>query len=225
MTTVGSRLDFARLYDRFDAPVTDFDCGQLCAPLNDGIPVCCHGESVIPVLYKGELKMLLERTELWSRWVPQDEEERELEEDHDEFALATCKGVQHCERDNRSLNCRTFPLFPYFDHDDELAGLVYDYEAAEGKCPLVEMPQVVTVRYIEQALEFWAALAAGDERERKHYLDESATLRRRFGREREPVPVLTVDGVRDYPTTAREWKSLTARGRRPELTRMQRPRG
>ena len=90
MTTVGSRLDFARLYDRFDAPVTDFDCGQLCAPLNDGIPVCCHGESVIPVLYKGELKMLLERSDLWSRWVPQDDE---VEESEEEAAQKQCRVV------------------------------------------------------------------------------------------------------------------------------------
>ena len=34
--------DFAYLYDLMDAPVTDFDCGAVCALDNEGVPFCCE---------------------------------------------------------------------------------------------------------------------------------------------------------------------------------------
>ena len=222
---IGDELDYADLYRRLQAPVTAFDCAQLCAPKNNGIALCCHGDDVIPVLYKGELKVLLERSDLWHRWQPETPEDEELEEEMGEFVLGECKGVAWCERDNRSLNCRTFPFMPYFDHDGGLGGIVYDYHAAEGKCPLVGMPEIVTRRYIEESLDFWQALTTGAPTEGDFYREESRKTRKRFRKKDEPVPVLTVDGIREFPTRRAEWNDLRSSGTRPNLIPLVRNRG
>jgi hypothetical protein len=222
---IGSRLDFPALYEILKAPVTAFDCGQLCAPANGGVPVCCEGEKVVPVLYKGEFKMLMERTGLWRPWVPADAHERRMQRDLADYQLAVCKGAAHCERDNRSLNCRTFPFAPYLDHDRVIAGLVYDYEAAEGKCPLVALPGVVTERYIHESLEFWSVVLTQDAAEADFQWQESEKLRRSFGRRGRTIPVLCAEGVRAYPTGLAAWKRMVARQRRPRLEAMRRPPG
>ncbi len=60
------------------APVTDFDCGTLCAPENGGVPVCCHAQTILPVLYTAEFAVLERRTQLWSRYAPRNDGEREM---------------------------------------------------------------------------------------------------------------------------------------------------
>ena len=42
--------DFADIYVGFDAPVSRFDCGRKCAPLNGGQPVCCTTGDAVPVV-------------------------------------------------------------------------------------------------------------------------------------------------------------------------------
>lgn len=222
---IGSRLDFKRLYEILRAPVTEFDCGQLCAPLNGGVPVCCQSQKVIPVLYKGEFKMLMERTNLWRPFEPGSKDERTMVRELSEYQLAVCKGAAHCERDNRSLNCRTFPFAPYIDHDGVIAGLVYDYEAAEGKCPLLEFPGTITARYIEESLDFWCEVLSTDPLEAEFQSEESEKLRRSFGAKKKPIPVLSVEGVREYPTTKSEWARLLSAKKRPKLYPMERPKG
>lgn len=222
---IGAHLDFKKLYDILKSPITTFDCGQLCAPTNGGVPVCCQGEKVIPVLYKGEFAMLMKRTELWRPFVPKDRDEKKLARELSDYQLAVCKGAAHCERDNRSLNCRTFPFAPYFDHDGVLAGLVFDYEAAEGKCPLLGFPGVITKRYIEESIDFWATIATEDRAEAEFQWEESEKLRRSFAQKKQPIPVLCPEGVREYPTQKSVWKKMVVGGERPRLNAMERPEG
>src|SRR5260370_9487626 len=62
--------DFASLYEGFTAPVSRFDCGRKCAPLNGGEPVCCSTQNAVPVVHKVEFDLLKGRTDLWSRFKP-----------------------------------------------------------------------------------------------------------------------------------------------------------
>ena len=92
-------------------PVTEIDCGTLCAPDNGGVPICCDKSRIVPVLYKKEYQVLRARSDLWRPFRPQTEQQRELGEDMRPCdRLCECKGVAHCERDNRSLACRTLYL-------------------------------------------------------------------------------------------------------------------
>ena len=222
---IGSKLDFSALYELLDAPVTAFDCGQLCAPANGGVPVCCDHDKVIPVLYKGEFKMLMERTELWRPWKAETRAEKKMKSELSDYALCVCKGAAFCERDNRSLNCRTFPFAPYFDHDGVLSGLVFDYEAAEGKCPLLDLPGVATRSYIEQSLDFWAAVCTADRSEAEFQWQECEKIRRVFGKKNQPVPVHVAAGIREFPTGKNEWRALREADKLPKLIPLARPQG
>ena len=62
-------------------PVTEIDCGTLCAPDNDGVPICCDKSRIVPVLYKKEYQVLRARSDLWRPFRPETEQQRELGED------------------------------------------------------------------------------------------------------------------------------------------------
>lgn len=195
-----TRAQAEELLGILQSPVTAFDCGQLCAPDNGGQPLCCHAESIVPTLYKVEYEVLSKRTRMWSKYVPQDAHQRELASDMRNCdMLAVCKGAAHCERDNRSIVCRTFPLEPYIGHDGQLAGLVYNYDF-EGRCPLVGSRHEVLDAFIEECTRLWERTFLYSEAERWFYEGHSQTLRRRFGQRGRPVPVFRRDGIFLYPT-------------------------
>ena len=188
------------LLDTLTVPVTEIDCGTLCAPDNDGVPICCDKNRIVPVLYKPEYRLLRARSDLWRPFRPQTRQQRELGEDMRSCdRLCECKGVAHCERDNRSLACRTFPLEPYLDHDGRLVGLVWNMDF-EGTCPLVASRYKVRQDYIEQAMAMWTKAFGWSEREREFYQGHSQTLRRSFGQKQRKIPVFTMGGKRNMPT-------------------------
>ena len=116
--------DFAQLYDGFNAPVSRFDCGRKCAPLNGGEPVCCSTQNAVPVVHKVEFELLKTRTDLWTKFKPYDYSTREIvaELTSDCTAIA-CKGARHCERDQRTIACRGFPFYPYLTRQKEFVGI------------------------------------------------------------------------------------------------------
>ena len=73
--------DFATLYEGFNAPVSRFDCGKKCAPLNGGSPVCCSTENAVPVVHRVEFDLLKTRTDLWSKFKPYDYATRQIVEE------------------------------------------------------------------------------------------------------------------------------------------------
>ena len=182
------------------APVTDFDCGTLCAPSNGGVPICCDRDRIVPVLYRGEYALLRERSDLWRPFRPRTAQQKTLRQDMRSCdRLCECKGVAHCERDNRSLACRTFPLEPYIDHDGELVGLVWNYDF-QGTCPLVAAKYPIRADYVDQCLRMWDQAFAWSEDEWEFHLGHSESLRRSFGQKRKKIPVFTRDGVVRMPT-------------------------
>ena len=182
------------------APVTEIDCGTLCAPGNGGVPICCDKERIVPVLYKPEYALLRQRSDLWRPYRPRTEHQRSLGNDMRACdRLCECKGAAHCDRENRSLVCRTFPLEPYLDHDAQLAGLVWNFES-EGTCPLVGSRHKVREDYIDQCMTMWEKAFAWSEEERAFHFELSQTLRRSFGQKGQPVPVFTRAGKKKMPT-------------------------
>jgi hypothetical protein len=182
------------------SPVTDFDCGTLCAPGNDGIPVCCDRDRIVPVLYKTEYKLLRQRSDLWSPFRPRTKQQASLGDDLRSCdKLCQCKGVAHCERENRSLACRTFPLEPYLDHDGRLVGLVYNFDF-QGTCPLVGSRHPIRPQYVDECMIMWEKAFSWSEEEWEFYFDHSETLRRSFGQKRKRIPVYTREGIVRMPT-------------------------
>ena len=89
--------DFATLYEGFTAPVSRFDCGRKCAPLNGGEPVCCSTQNAVPVVHKVEFDLLKTRTDLWSKFKPYDYATKQIVAELTSDCMAIhCKGARHC---------------------------------------------------------------------------------------------------------------------------------
>ena len=206
-----TQAQIAELLETLRAPVTDFDCGTLCAPDNDGVPICCDRDRIVPVLYREEYRLLRERSDLWSPFQPRTKQQRTLGEDMRACdRLCQCKGVAHCERENRSLACRTFPLEPYLDHDGDLVGLVFNYDF-QGICPLVASRYAIRPDYVDECMSMWEKAFAWSEEEWEFHFGHSERLRRSFGQKRRRIPVFTREGLRRMPTARpRETKKRRA---------------
>jgi hypothetical protein len=185
--------DFARLYERFNAPVCKFDCGRKCAPLNGGSPVCCSTQDAVPVVHKAEFKLLQSRTDLWKRFKPYDAATRKIVDELTTSSCAIeCKGAAFCERHNRTIACRAFPFFPYVSRERQVLGLSV-YWIFEDRCWMMSNMRLVEKPFIEECLDTWHAIFAKDKEEWETYVDYSATMRRVFSRWCRRIPVLDRD--------------------------------
>ena len=141
-----------------------------------------------------EWKQLKSQTKMWRRFKPYDAATEQIVEEIAESCKAVeCRGARHCERDNRSLACRTFPFFPYFTKDGELLGLSV-YWSFEDRCWVISNMASVEQKFIEQFLKAYRILFKDDPGEREVFVDYSATMRRVFSRWKRPIPVLSAKG-------------------------------
>ena len=187
--------DFAEIYARFGASIASrHDCGRYCAPLNGGEPVCCTTGHAIPIVQKSEWKLLKGRTDLWSKFEPFDKTSREIVDDlHSSCKAIECKGAAFCERDNRTLACRAFPFFPYFNKKRELVGLGY-YWSFEDRCWVLSNLASVEKEFVDEFLDAYELLFEKDDEELEAFVDESASMRRVFSRRMAPLPIIGRDG-------------------------------
>ena len=63
---------FADIHRRLQAPVSRFDCGKMCAPLNGGEPVCCSTDHAIPIMDRAEYRLLRQKSDLWRPFKPKE---------------------------------------------------------------------------------------------------------------------------------------------------------
>lgn len=187
-------LQWHEIYAGFEAPVSRFDCGRRCAPHNGGVPVCCSTRHAVPIVYVDEWKHLEQRTDLWHLFRPYHAPTRAMDEElTPDVRLIECKGVQHCQREYRSLSCRAFPFFPYLTRDEEFIGLSY-YWTFEKLCWVISNLQIVTREYLLQFVTTYDLLLQNRPEERQSYREHSAKMRRVFSRWKRSIPLLHRDG-------------------------------
>jgi hypothetical protein len=185
---------YRRVYEKFTAPVSRFDCGRKCAPHNGGTPVCCDTEHAVPILDKAEFALLTARTDLWRRYKPTDADGRAVVADmHVENCAAECKGAAFCERENRTMACRAFPFFPYITREREIAGLAY-FWTFEDRCWVISHLEVVTPDFVRECLAAFEEIFAEDPLEFDTNRDLSADMRRVFSRWNRVIPLVGRDG-------------------------------
>ena len=128
--------DIHSLYDGFNSPIADLDCGRKSAPHNpSGKPFCCDIRHAVPAAYKSEWKYLEPNTDLWHKWRGDEcgetapEEGRRLKDETPRnMILLACPGPDRCQRDFRALSCRQFPFFPYVTSGHRFVGLGYEWQ-------------------------------------------------------------------------------------------------
>lgn len=213
-----SAKDFETLYKGFNSPLSRFDCGRKCAPLNGGEPVCCSTQNAVPVVHKVEFELLKTRTDLWSKFKAYDYATREIVAELTPDCTAIhCKGARFCERDNRTIACRGFPFFPYITRERNFIGLG-TYWVFEDRCWVMSNLQVVDRAFIDEFVATYEALFVKDKSEFATYVDFSASARRVFSRWKRDIAILGRKGdllivepstgevrpgkTRDYPKVA-----------------------
>jgi hypothetical protein len=187
---------YAEIYERLQAPISKvYDCGKMCSPYNNGEPVCCTTGHAIPIVEHSEYRLLKSRTTMWQPFKPKDKWERAEVADlkGSDCRAVACQGARLCERDNRSMACRTFPFFPYFNPDGELFGLA-TYWAFEGQCWVISNITIVEKPFIDEMIEAHEMLFAADAEWRGTYRQQSATMRGAYSRKKERFPVIGRDG-------------------------------
>jgi len=185
---------FARLYAQFQAPVSKFDCGRKCAPLNGGEPVCCTTGHAIPVVEKAEFAFLKSRTDLWSRYRARDAASRKIVDELPRSTCAIeCKGVQFCERDNRTIACRAFPFYPYLTARGDFIGLSV-YWTFEDRCWMIARLDLAEPAFVKEMVAAFESIFELDADERETMRAHSASARRVYSRWKRPLPLIGRDG-------------------------------
>lgn len=203
MTTYRPTLDIRAIYDRFDAPVTAFDCGAKCAPFNpNGKPFCCDICHAVPVAYHQEWEYVKTRTDLWHLWCGDEcsddpvnpEGLREQTPDH--LLLLACKGPDFCQREYRSSSCRQFPFFPYVTSDYRFIGLAYEWEF-EHTCWVISHLDTVTPEFRREFIQTYDDLFCRIPNEFESYAATSEEMREAFAKRKMRIPLLHRNGS-DY---------------------------
>lgn len=193
-------LDIYQLYKCFNAPVTTFDCGQLCSVHNpSGKPFCCDICHAVPAAYHQEWAFLQDRTDLWHVWRgdecldnPEDPQDL-LADTPDHMLLLACLGPDRCQRNYRALGCRQFPFFPYITANYEFIGMAYEWEFEET-CWVISHLETVTTAFREQFTATFDAIFSiwGDEFE--SYVYRSEDMREKFTRLQRRIPLILRSG-------------------------------
>jgi len=187
--------NFEELYKILKSPVCDFDCGELCSKNNDGVPVCCEVNVVLPVLHKEEYDYLSSKSDLWKKFKAKSKEDRKIVKacSYDDV-IAVCKGHKACDREYRSFVCRTFPFCPFIDETGVFIGLSYNYDF-EGKCIIIGNCDIVSKTYIRELIQAWNYVFSLDEEEFEGHYNISREIEAK--RKKKPIHILNIEGVRE----------------------------
>ncbi len=192
--------DFSELYARFDAPITDFDCGAACAPHNpSGKPFCCDICQAVPAAFHPEWEYLRNNTDLWFIWrgdecASEAGDPAELRaETPEHMLLLACQGPAHCQRSYRAVSCRQFPFFPYITSKDRFLGLACEWEF-ETSCWVINHLESVTPLYRRQFIQTYDSLFALWEEEFDSYAIHSEDMRLHFKKQKRRIPILHRNG-------------------------------
>ena len=140
--------DFASLYEGFNAPVSRFDCGRKCAPLNDGEPRLL----LDPERRAGGAQGRVRPAEDPHRPVVEVQALR-LRHQADRGRADQrlhghpLQGRRHCERDNRTIACRGFPFYPYITRERQFVG-VGTYWVFEDRCWMMSNLEIVDAKFV-----------------------------------------------------------------------------
>jgi hypothetical protein len=194
-------IEVRALYDSFNAPVTDIDCGKECAPHSStGKPFCCDICEAVPAAYHQEWDYLRLHTDLWHEWRGDEcdhstgAESAKLRADTPRhMRLLACKGPADCQRAFRALSCRQFPFFPYVTTDYRFLGLAYEWEF-EPFCWVISHLDAVTPAYQHEFVRTYDALFALWQEEFESYAIRSEQMRETFSALKRRIPILHRSG-------------------------------
>ncbi|MDY3929646.1 MAG: hypothetical protein SOZ34_09840 [Clostridia bacterium] len=125
MNSAYAYLQLYRLFD--DVTPIKADCGQLCDR------ICCRGEDSGMYLFPGELNVYRLLNPSWSE-IEESDFEYEFDGRTERVPILFCNG--NCDRYQRPLACRIFPLTPYLNKEGKIEVIIDP--RAKSMCPLAK---------------------------------------------------------------------------------------
>ncbi len=184
--------DYPELYRILQAPVVkDVNCGSKCSEWNNGTPVCCENETTTPVLYTSEFEYLKDKLDAEGNKKWHKVKGHGLEVLDDEV-LASCTGPSKCNRDNRSLVCRTFPFYPYITEAGELVGMCH-YEDYDSKCWVLMNDVLVNPQFVSEFEQLWHAIFQKYPAEILNYAATSRMMYKQYAKKGKRMPIILFD--------------------------------
>jgi len=188
--------DFIAIYAAFQAPISMFDCGDKCAPYNErGVPFCCDTRHAIPTAYEEEWDYLQGHTDLWHLWHSDGSAHARglINQAPAGQILIECLGHQFCQRNFRSITCRAFPFFPYFNSRGQFIGLSYYWEY-EDRCWVISNLALVSPEYRQEFIAAYDHLFTLYPGEIRNFTYYSSKMRRDFHTRKRAIPLLHRNG-------------------------------
>lgn len=145
---------FQIIYNLLDhvSPISG-DCGLMCG----SVCCTCTDEDMGLYLLPGEEKMFT-RKEEWLEWGYLRTEDYEFPESwHGNVYFLKCKAGGNCPRENRPIQCRTFPLTPHID-ENGLFSLIYQKGQLPYCCPLIDKEIKLNDDFIKATYDAWIML-------------------------------------------------------------------
>lgn len=140
-----------RLLDKV-SPING-DCGRLC-----GAACCtCQDSDMGIYLLPGEEKVFTQDEE-WLQWDRLMAEDYEFPDSwHGKVYFLQCRTAPFCDRKNRPLQCRTFPLTPHMDENGKLY-MIYHSGELPYECPLASGEIPLNDSFIRATYTAWLHL-------------------------------------------------------------------
>ena len=203
--------DLRVLFDGFDSPIAELDCGKKCAPHNpSNKPFCCDICHAVPAAFTSEWTYFQAATDLWHRYRG---DECDASRDTSTSLSASpevgrrvpgfdlpsgmlplaCLGPARCQRDYRALSCRAFPFFPYITSDYRFLGLACEWEF-ESTCWVISNLGAVTDEYRAEFLHTFDHLLALFNDVFENYAYHSERMRTHYASRRRRFPLLHRNG-------------------------------
>lgn len=124
------REAYDRLYHK--TPLGFYNCGRLC----DGL--CCRGDCKGMWLYPDEDELFIDKEGF---------EVCETEGNHG-YPMVICSG--ECNREERPLACRIFPLFPLVKQNGDKIGIEIVYDPRATMCPIAKEKMPLDRSFIKE---------------------------------------------------------------------------
>lgn len=188
-------IDFEHFYENFQSPISTINCGNKCAPYNhQHAPFCCDTRHIVPSAYVEEWDFLRCGTNLWHLWESGDDKKKKSVQNelpHGQV-LIECLGHAHCQREYRSISCRSFPFFPYISHSAKFIGISFYWEYAD-LCWIISNLDCVTIDFLAEFFHTYELIFKLMPEEFQVYQDFSEYMRDTFAHKKRKALIICRD--------------------------------
>ena len=142
------------------SPLGKFNCGELCDS------ICCTVENkneedlmseMVLYLLPGEVEMLENESDWFELFYETTDEYDYPESWNGKVYYIKCTNPPHCNRRLRPIQCRSFPLSPHLDEDNNLH-LIYDEDDMTYQCPIIRDKLDLDEDFIKRIFKMWEKL-------------------------------------------------------------------